>query len=155
MGDGFAIEEPAHQRDGLVEPVQALTGGLAEVDAERLVLALEPGAADTENRPAVRDVIERCRQLRGQPWVPECVCADHEPQSSAGRDRGEAREERPALEDRLLPRALDREEVIPGPDRVPTSRLGRERRFADLRPRRPLGPQLQPEPDLRHSPLIP
>src|SRR5439155_6651625 len=128
-----------------------LPDALAEVDAECLVLALEPGATDAQHRAAVRDVVERRRELRGQARVPERVRPDHESQPDARRDRGDAGEECPALEDRLLPGPLDREQVVPGPDRVPAGRLRRQRRLTDLWPGGLLGPQLQPESDVRHA----
>ena len=52
--DRLAVEQPADDADGLVEPVEALAEARPEVDPERIVLALEPGAADAEDRPAVR-----------------------------------------------------------------------------------------------------
>ena len=48
--------------DGLVEPVQPLADAGPEVDPEGVVLALEPGAADAEDRPAARDVVQRRRR---------------------------------------------------------------------------------------------
>ena len=40
--------------DRLVEPVEPLAEAAAEVDPEGVVLALEPGAADAEDRAAAR-----------------------------------------------------------------------------------------------------
>ena len=45
--------------------------------------ALEPGAADAEDGPAVADVVERRRELRGEPGVAERVRADHQPEPDA------------------------------------------------------------------------
>ena len=74
----------AHQPDRLVEPVEALAEARPEVDAEGVVLPLEPRAADAEDRPAVADVVHRRRELRGQPGVAERVGADHEARGGSG-----------------------------------------------------------------------
>src|SRR5512134_1904977 len=135
----LAVEEAPHQHDRLVEPVEALAeAGAPFLEAERLVLALEPGPADPEDCPSAADVVERRGELRRQPRIAERVRPDHEPEADARRDGGRGREGRPALEDRLLPGTDDREQVIPGPERVPAGRLGGERRVAELRPGRPL-----------------
>ena len=55
-------------------------------DPERLVLALEPRAADPEDRPAARHVVERRGELRGEPGVAERVGADHQPEADPARD---------------------------------------------------------------------
>src|SRR4029078_7691353 len=61
------------------------------------------------------------------------------------RARADRHQDRPALEDRLLPRPEDREEVIPGPDRVPACGLGGQTGVAPLGPGRLLRPELGPE----------
>src|SRR6476469_8265999 len=40
----LAVEEPAHEHDRLVEPVEPLARAAEELDPEAVVLALEPGA---------------------------------------------------------------------------------------------------------------
>ena len=76
--------------DRLVEPVEPLAEAGPEVDPERLVLALEPGAADAEDGPAARDVVEGRRELGRQPRVAERVGADHQPEPDPARDRRRA-----------------------------------------------------------------
>ena len=56
-----------------------------EVDAEGVVLALEPGAADAEHGPAARDVVERRGELGGEPGVAERVGPDHQPETDPRR----------------------------------------------------------------------
>ena len=150
VGHELAVEQAAHERDGLLELVQSLAHTRAEVDAERLVLALEPGAADAQDRAPVRDMVQRHRELRRDARVAERVRPDHEAQPDALRDRRNGRQEFPALEDGLLPRPLDGEQMVPGPDRVPACRLCCEGRVPELRPGGGLGPQLQPELDAGH-----
>src|SRR4029079_6860932 len=109
----------------------------------------EPGAADAEHGPAAGQVVERRRQLGGVAGVAERVRPDHQPHTDARRVRGEAGEDAPALEDRLLPRPEDGHQVIPRPDRVPARLLGGEGRIAEARPVGLLRPELEPE--ARHS----
>ena len=68
--------------DRLVEPVEALAEARPEVDPERLVLALEPGAADAEDRPAVADVVEGRR--RAWRCGPGCGTCSRRPSARAG-----------------------------------------------------------------------
>src|SRR4029079_18901288 len=141
----LAVEQTAHQHHRLVEVVEPVAHAAPEVDPERLVLAVEPRAADPEDGPAVADMVESGGELRGQPGVAERVGAHHQPEPNPGRDRADRHQERPALEDRLLPRPEDREEVIPGPDRVPACGLGGQTGSARLGPGRLLRPELGPE----------
>ena len=115
--DQLAVEQPAHQHHGLVEPVEPLAEAAAEVDPVGVVLALEPGAAEPEDRAAARQVVERRRELRRQARVAERVGGDHQPERRPLGDLRPAREDRPALEDRALPRADDRVQVVPRPER--------------------------------------
>src|SRR5207244_8838984 len=71
--------------------------------------------------------------------------ADHEADRHSARKGADRRESGPPLEDRLLPRPLDRKQVVPRPDAVPAGRLGRERGIAEPGPVARLGPQLGPE----------
>ena len=66
-----------------------------------VVLALEPGAADRQDRPAVADVVERRGQLGGQAGVAEGVGADHQADPDPAGQRGPRGEHGPAFEDRL------------------------------------------------------
>ena len=61
-------EHAADDLAGLVERVEAAGHGL-EVDAEVLVLELEPAGADAEVEAAAADVVERRRHLRGDARV--------------------------------------------------------------------------------------
>jgi len=52
--DLVAVEQPAHEPNGLVEAVQPLAEARSEVDAESVVLAFEPGPADAQDgRPSL------------------------------------------------------------------------------------------------------
>ena len=79
----LAVEQAAHQHDRLVQPAEALAGARPEIDAERLVLPLEPRAADAEHGPAVRDMVQGRGELGGQARVAERVRPDH--QTRGGR----------------------------------------------------------------------
>ena len=149
VAEPLAVEQPAHEHDRLVQPVEPLAVPGEEVDAVGVVLALEPRATDAEDGPPARQVVERRGQLGRVARVAERVRADHEPEPDARRDRGEARQDAPALEDRLLPRPEDGHQVIPCPDGVPARLLGGEGRIAEARPVGLLRPELEPE--ARHS----
>ena len=75
-----------HQVHGLVEPVQTVADARAEVDAERGVLGLEPGAADPEHGPPAGQVVEGRDLLDHQRRVAERVGPDHQPEGRALRD---------------------------------------------------------------------
>ena len=85
----------------------------AEVDAVRVVLQLEPRAAETEDGAPAADVVERRRRLRHEPRVAERVRADEQAEPEAFGGHRPAGERRPALEDRLVRVAEDR--VAGGP----------------------------------------
>ena len=123
------VEQPAHQHDRLVEPVEPLADG-REVDAVGVVLALEPGAADAEHGPAAGDVVERRRELGDVPGIAERVGPDHQPETDVAGDRAEPGQHAPALEDGLLPRAEDGHQVVPRPDRIPAGIVGGDGRVA-------------------------
>ena len=55
----------------------------AEVEPEGVVLALEPAAAETEDEPAARQVVDGRRELGGQPRVAERVGADEQAEPDA------------------------------------------------------------------------
>ena len=149
--DALTVEQPADDPDRLVEPVEPFADGRPEVDPECVVLALEPGATDPEDRPPAADVVEGCCQLGRVARVAEGVRTDHQPEPDPGRDGGPGGEGEPALEDRLAPRALDREQVVPRPDRVPAGRLSLERSLSDPRPVARLRPELGAEPGRHRS----
>ena len=89
--DPLAVEQAAHQHDRFVEPAEALARALPEVDAEGLVLALEPRAADAEDGPAARHVVQGRGELGREPRVAERVRADHQAEPHALRERARGR----------------------------------------------------------------
>ena len=146
----------AHELGRLVEPVEPLAEARPELDPEGLVLALEPGAADAEDRPPVAHVVERRRQLHRQRRVPEGVGADHQPERRARRHGGPAGEDQVALEDRAAPVALDRIQVIPRPERVVAELVGALADALERGPVDPLTPGQHADLDLtRHLDLRP
>ena len=153
--EALAVEEAAHQPDGLVEAVQALAHARPEVDPERRVLAGEPGAADPQGRPAARHVVEGRRELGGVARVPERVGADHQSHLHAPRAGRHGAHGQPALQDRLLPWPEDGVEVIPGPDGVPAGILGGEGGREEARPVAGLAPELGAEAHGRHRLRLP
>jgi hypothetical protein len=150
--DALPVEEPSQQHDRLVEAIEPFAESRAEVDAEGVVLALEPRPADAQHGPAVADVVEGRRELGGQAGVAERVGPDHQAQPNARGQRAEPGKGRPALEDRLFPRAEDRKQVIPCPDAVPVGVLGCQGSVPEGRPVGRLGPELEPEPHADGSP---
>src|SRR5262249_27220238 len=121
-----------------------------EVDPVPLVLALEPGTTDAEDRPPAGEVVERRRELRGEPRVTEGVGADHEPEGRPLRHLRPPGEDRPALEDRALPRPTDAHQVVPGPQVRGAATLGAYGGIAEGRPAGRLGPQQEPDLDVAH-----
>ncbi len=75
------VEQPADQAGRLVEAVQPLAEPRAEVDPEGLVLAFEPAAAEAEDDPPTRQVVDGRGQLRGQAGRSERVGADEQPEA--------------------------------------------------------------------------
>ena len=114
----LAVEHPAHDRERFAQPSETLREAVTEPDPELLVFGLEPSSTDAEDRPTVRDVIERRRHLCGQRGLPERVRADHQPDTDALRGLGPGGQREPALEHRPLMAADDGIEVVPGPERV-------------------------------------
>ena len=141
MRDLLAGEQPLDQPDRLLQPVEPLAEARPEIEPECFVLALEPAAADAEDEPAVRKVIERRRQLRGEARVAERVRGDEQAELRRCRERREGGERRPALELGGAPVALVGEEVVVEPQAVEPGRLRREAGFAQLRPAGPLDPE--------------
>ncbi len=148
--DELPVQQPAQEHRGLVEAVQPLAEPGPEVDAERLVLALEPGAAEAEDGAPAGEMVERRGELRREARVAERVGRDHQAQRGPARDLRPAREDGPALEDRPLPRPDDRVEVVPGPEARGARSLGAHGRVADGRPGVGLGPEQEPDLDVGH-----
>ena len=156
VAEPLPVEQPAQEHDRLVEPVEPLARAVEEVDAERVVLALEPRPADAEHGPAVRDVVEGRGDLGQQARVAERVGTDHQAEADPRRQRAERGQHAPALEQRLLPRPEDGHQVVPRPDRIPVGGLGRERGVAHARPVGLLAPELEPEAgrSVGHDPMV-
>ena len=149
VGDPLAVQQAAQQHDRLVEPVEPLAEARSpRLEAERIVLPLEPGAADPQDRPTLRDVIEGRRELGGQPRVAEGVRADHQAERRPDGHRRQRTEGRPALEDRALPRPDDRVEVVPGPQAVEPDAVGPLGGVTDRRPRIGLRPEQRSDADV-------
>ena len=112
-----------------------------ELDPERLVLALEPGAADAEDRPSAAHVVERGDHLApSRAGLRKRVRADHQAEPSRARSR------RPSRRGSGSPRRSGRASR-PGSDRGgPTSTASRSRarrlvaRRAGARANRSAGP---------------
>ena len=115
-GDAATVEQRAHGRHGLIHPRQPLTCATAKVDAVPIVLVLEPRSTETEDRPAIADVIERRDQLGHLCRIAERIGADEQPELRPTGDLGPRAERQPALEDRLLRLAKDRVQMVPRPE---------------------------------------
>ena len=109
------------------------------------MLGLEPAATEAEDEPSARQVVDRGRELRGQPRTAERVGADEQAEADALGHRRERRDRRPALELRVGWVALVGQQVIVDPQRVPAGALGGEARVAQLGPRRSLDPERRAE----------
>ena len=132
MGDGLAIEQPPDQSDRFVEPVEPFTEAGAEVEAERVVLALEPAPAEAEDEPSARQVVERRRGLGGQARVAERVGGHQEAEPAPGGQDGEGGQGRPALQLRIAGIALVGQQVVVDPDRIPAGGFGRQAGIAQV-----------------------
>src|SRR5579884_2054127 len=121
----------------------------AELVAVLAVVALEPAGADAQDEPPAGDVIHGLGHVREQGRVAVAV-AGH--QAAHGRTRGHLghrSEKRPALEVWAIGIAVQREEVVPVPDRVNTQVFHPEHRVAELAVSRVLGVKLHANAD-RH-----
>ena len=148
VAEPLAVEQPPHDPDGLVESIQPLPeAGAPVLDPERLVLALEPGAADAEHGPPVADVVEGRRELRRQPRVAERVRPDHQPEPDPPRDRGRGRRASTSPRGSAAPTARRSRggdpTSRPSPSRRPRPRSAVSRNSGQRRLLRPeLGPEL-------------
>ena len=96
----------------------------AELVPVLVVVTLEPARPDPQDQPAVAQVVDRARHVGEQLGVPVGVAGDHRPELGVlgvARHRGE---HRPPLEVRAVGLPVQREEVIPGPDRVDAQGVG-------------------------------
>ena len=145
MRDALAVEQATDQPDGLVQPVQARPESGLEFDPEGVMLPLEPAAAEPEDRPTSRHVIERRGELGRESRIPDGVGTDEQAKSHAlGQDR-QGRKDCPTLGLRIGRVALVGQQVIVDPERIPARRLGREAGVAQGRPAGPVGPERRAE----------
>jgi hypothetical protein len=101
-------------------------GGAGEVEAEGLVLLLEPGGADAEDGPALRHHVEGGDDLGQQRRVPVGDAGDQGGQVDGAGAGGQTAEQRVGLQHLLLGRAEhgQLEEVVHDEDRVEARLLG-------------------------------
>ena len=161
-GPSWVTRSPSSSRrmsaDRLVEPVEPLAEAGPEVEPERVVLALEPAAAEAEDEPAAGQVVDRRGELGGQARVAERVGADEQAEPDALGDGRRARTASPS------PRAWgrsDRPRRPAGgrrPRANPSRPLGRQARVAKLGPARPVDPERRAEahrsPPRSGSPIV-
>ncbi len=88
------------------------------------MLALEPGAPDSQDRPATADVVDGDDRLRDEAGVPEGVGADEQTQPDPGRRLRQGGHRGVTLVDRLFAVAEDRQEMVPGPEVLVAELLG-------------------------------
>ena len=148
------MEHPAHDRQRLAEPAQPLREAVTELDAVGLVLGLEPGATDAEDRPAAGDVVERRRHLGGERRFAERVGADHQADPDPLGGLGPGGQRQPALEDRAVGAPDDRIEVVPRPQRVEAEAIGASSGFEETRPVGVLVPAQGAKSDVGHPPSV-
>ena len=117
-----------------------------EVDAEGVVLALEPAAAEAEDEPALRQVVDGRGELRGEARVAERVGGHEQAEADVLRQDGKGRQRRPALHLGVGRVALVGEEVIVDPEGVPAGTLRGQAGVAQVRPVRPVDPECRAEP---------
>ncbi len=152
-GHALARHERPDGADRLVEPVESLPGTAPEFDPELTMLELEPRAADAEDRPPSRRVIESGHDLCHEGRVAERVRPDHEADlyplggHRPGRDRG------PALEDGLVRVPEDRLDVIPRPEVLVAQTVDRLCRVEQLIPGGSLAPEVDADLEVVHGGL--
>ena len=136
------LREPVlHPGQVIAELAQAAAGG-TELIAVLCVVAFEPTGTDAEVHPAARHVIESARHVDQQLGVPIAVTGHEHAEVRPARVGGHHRQQRPPLEMVGVGLAVQREEVIPRPDRVGAHPVAGAPRPAQLVNRRRLGMQL-------------
>ena len=118
-------------RQRLAEGLQA-RDRRAELVAVLGVVALEPARAQPEDQPAAGDVIDGARHVGEQVRVAVGVAGHERAEVDALRGLGHGREQAPALEVRAVAVAEEREEVIPGEERVGALLVGPQPGVAHL-----------------------
>jgi hypothetical protein len=144
------VQEDAGGRDGLGQPVETLAEASPEVEPERPMLWLEPGAAQAHHRPAPADVVDGRHRFHGEPGVAECVGPDEQSEADPLGRLGNGCQRRVALEDRLIGGAEDRQQVIPRPYMVVAESLGGLGGGEERWPVGGLAPQCDPELQVGH-----
>ncbi len=96
-------------------------------------------------------VVERGRQLGDQPRVAERRRRHEQAEADARRDRRHGSKRRPALELRVGPVGLVRQEVVVEPERVPAGAFDGQTGVAKVGPIGALDPESSPEPHARSN----
>ena len=118
--------------------------------AEGLVLALEPAAADAQDRPARSTAGPAVvASLAVRPGFRNVLAADEQAEPDALGEDGQGRQRRPALELGVARVALVGEQVIVDPERVPARGLDRAAGRQQVRPGRPIDPERRAESHAR------
>ena len=146
--DALPVEQPPDETSRLVQAVQALAEARPELDAEGLVLAGEPAAAETQHGTAAGQVVEGGRELGGQARRPERVGPHQQAQADRPGQPGQRRQRGPALELGVVRVTLVGEQVVVDPDRVPAGALGGQGGLAQVRPRASVDPERRSEAHL-------
>ena len=107
-----------------VAQVAHAVGRGAELVAVLVVVALEPAGADAEDRAAAGDVVDRAVRVGQQLGVAVRVADHQRADLRALGDLGQRGQRRDALEVLAVGVAAQREEVVPGEDRVDAELLG-------------------------------
>src|SRR5512146_2004056 len=141
----LAVQEALDQPDALLEPIEALAETRPEVQAERVVLSLEPATAEAEDEPTVRQVVERRGELGRQARIAERVGRDEQAEPRPADDLGQGGEAGPALELVVSPISLVGQQVIVQPDRVESGPFGEPSGGDQRRPIGPVDPERRPE----------
>src|ERR1700689_1089394 len=92
-------EHPLDDLARLVERLEPLRDSF-EIEAEAIVLELEPSGAQPEGETAAADLVERRSHLRGQGWVAIGVAIDQRADACALGVLAQRAEQRPALHTR-------------------------------------------------------
>src|SRR5205085_8667460 len=111
-------EERADGCRRLVKPVQAFTEAATKLDAVGGVLRLEPSSADTEEGSSATGVVKGGDHLGDESWISEGVGADQQPETDPAGDLGPGGQRDVTLEDRLVGIAVDRQQMVDGPEMV-------------------------------------
>ena len=142
----LVVEERADQAARLTQLREPDRDGV-ERDAVHPVLGLMPGRAEPEDRAPARDVVERGGHLREDRGVPVGVAGHEHRDLHVLRDRTPGGEDLPALEVRTRRVADERDEVIPGHERVVAEPVHEEPVLAHLVPGDVLRVELDTEVD--------